>query len=660
MDSYLNSLSSGFKSTGSGIDSNINKLKELKKQTMGFDELNVVSNPASTAAPSGGGGGGIDGGIGSIPTAPNPADFGIGTDGLDFSQMAKDIEDAKEKIQGLATAAAAVAAVIGLWKLTDFVKNLWDSYTTVKKLKDDLKKQGKTIEEVWNFLDQKDAESVMHLEKVKQAAKTIGGYALIIAGAWALIAGYTDAWTNGVDWGNLALMIGGAAAAVVGLQLALGAIAAQIGLLTAGVALVIVGMKDFIDNGPTLENTILIIAGAIGIAVAAVTLLTGGFNLIAAACVAGGIAIAAFTAAILLEEPAIKSVEEAQLALNEAKEKAAEAENSYINAVDSAERSLKTLQEAEAAAGITGEELYKKVQSGTLDYADMTDAQKKLYKAYLDNEKKQKDLKKTTEEFAKAKRDETVASFENQLALAKESGNYDDYKKSVIEAFENGTLSAEDARDLIGKSMSEMSTDAQKAFMEDLPGSIKKGLDPNQYETTRKKFGDFFSGIWKGITDGYHKYIAPMFTKKFWTDTFDNVIYAGKAMFNGVIAIVEKGCNFLVKGLNKIAINIPDWVPEIGGKKFGINLKTLSIPRLAEGGIVTGSILANIGERGREAVLPLENNTEWMDALADRIAARNNNPTKVILKVGEKELGWATINAINGITEQTGGLQLAL
>jgi hypothetical protein len=28
--------------------------------------------------------------------------------------------------------------------------------------------------------------------------------------------------------------------------------------------------------------------------------------------------------------------------------------------------------------------------------------------------------------------------------------------------------------------------------------------------------------------------------------------------------------------------------------------------------------------------------------------------------VGEKELGWATINAINGITEQTGGLQLAL
>ena len=39
---------------------------------------------------------------------------------------------------------------------------------------------------------------------------------------------------------------------------------------------------------------------------------------------------------------------------------------------------------------------------------------------------------------------------------------------------------------------------------------------------------------------------------------------------------------------------------------------------------------------------------------------KNQKPTKIILKVGEKELGWATINAINGITEQTGGLQLAL
>ena len=36
----------------------------------------------------------------------------------------------------------------------------------------------------------------------------------------------------------------------------------------------------------------------------------------------------------------------------------------------------------------------------------------------------------------------------------------------------------------------------------------------------------------------------------------------------------------------------------------------------------------------------------------------NSKPTKVVLQIGERELGWATIDAINGITEQTGTLQL--
>lgn len=43
-----------------------------------------------------------------------------------------------------------------------------------------------------------------------------------------------------------------------------------------------------------------------------------------------------------------------------------------------------------------------------------------------------------------------------------------------------------------------------------------------------------------------------------------------------------------------------------------VRVMHISIPRLANGGITTGSTLANIGEAGREAVLPLENNTGWM------------------------------------------------
>ena len=42
----------------------------------------------------------------------------------------------------------------------------------------------------------------------------------------------------------------------------------------------------------------------------------------------------------------------------------------------------------------------------------------------------------------------------------------------------------------------------------------------------------------------------------------------------------------------------------------------------AKGGIVDCASLIGAGERGAEAIMPLENNTGWMDAIADRLSAR--------------------------------------
>ena len=66
--------------------------------------------------------------------------------------------------------------------------------------------------------------------------------------------------------------------------------------------------------------------------------------------------------------------------------------------------------------------------------------------------------------------------------------------------------------------------------------------------------------------------------------------------------------NTIIGALNRIQVSIPDWVPGIGGKSFGINLPLapeVKLPRLAEGGIVRKPTLALIGERGHEAVVPL-------------------------------------------------------
>jgi SLT domain-containing protein len=56
--------------------------------------------------------------------------------------------------------------------------------------------------------------------------------------------------------------------------------------------------------------------------------------------------------------------------------------------------------------------------------------------------------------------------------------------------------------------------------------------------------------------------------------------------------------------MNRIRIDIPPWVPGIGGKFFGVGIP--QVPYLATGGLITGPTLAQMGEGGRpEAVLPL-------------------------------------------------------
>ena len=194
-----------------------------------------------------------------------------------------------------------------------------------------------------------------------------------------------------------------------------------------------------------------------------------------------------------------------------------------------------------------------------------------------------------------------------------------------------------------------------KKYWSDKFNNIKEGAS-NKLEEVKTTI----SNKWGSIKKWFGNNITPKFTMSYWKEKFQSIPDGIKGAFNGMIGIVEKAVNTIVKKINTLSWDVPDWVPAIGGSKWGFNFKQISIPRLATGGIATRSTIANIGENGREAVLPLENNTQWMDALADKIAARNSGPTKVVLQVGERELGWATIDSINSITKQTGSLPLTL
>ena len=191
-------------------------------------------------------------------------------------------------------------------------------------------------------------------------------------------------------------------------------------------------------------------------------------------------------------------------------------------------------------------------------------------------------------------------------------------------------------------------------------GLIKKGLDNISMAITGKDFPGLVKGIWNSITTWWNANVSPKFTSQFWAQKFDSIKQGARSAFNGVIGVVEKAINAIIRKLNTLHWKIPDWVPALGGKNFGFNFKTVSIPRLATGGIATRSTFANIGENGKEAILPLENNTQWMDKLAEKLAARSTSPTKLVLMVDKKVLAEASIEGINDITRATGQLQLRL
>lgn len=116
-------------------------------------------------------------------------------------------------------------------------------------------------------------------------------------------------------------------------------------------------------------------------------------------------------------------------------------------------------------------------------------------------------------------------------------------------------------------------------------------------------------------------------------------------MFENMVNRVINGINSLISGFNSIGFDLPDF---LGGGSWHPSIPTIptvNLPRLANGGVTTGRTLAEIGEAGREAVLPLENNTGWMDDLASKLASKMpdySGAKTVVLAVDGKE--FARIN----------------
>ena len=121
-------------------------------------------------------------------------------------------------------------------------------------------------------------------------------------------------------------------------------------------------------------------------------------------------------------------------------------------------------------------------------------------------------------------------------------------------------------------------------------------------------FGSFFQGLWDTIKSTFSNLGSSL------SDAIGGAVRSG---LNGVLSMIERTINNGISLING-AIGLINALP-------GVNVGTigeLSLPRLAKGGIVNAATTAVIGEDGKEAVVPLENNTKWLDIVADKLAYR--------------------------------------
>ena len=384
----------------------------------------------------------------------------------------------------------------------------------------------------------------------------IWGIALAVAGAFALVYFWLDAWNNGIDLQNFLGMLAGLAALAGGLAIAFGPTAAAIALVVGGLAMLVVGIKDVIENGFTLENTLTIIAGLLAAGIG-ISILTGSWiPLLIAGFVAALVALVSFTG--------------------------------------------------------HGEELIQ-------------------------------GLKKIIDGFGKFFK----GIFTGDLKLAAEGAKQ-------IWAGLKQTWNA------IVNSIK----DAWSAFITWMQG--KNPALAAIFETIGKLFTDQYNA-WKKILSGLITFLTGVFTGD-WKKAWNGVLDILKGVWNLIVGTVEGAINFIIDGinllisaLNKIHFEVPDWVPLVGGKSFGINItpvSRVSLPRLASGAVIPPNreFMAVLGDQksGTNIETPLATMVQAFKQAMNETGGMGGRQITVVMQLDHRELGRAVYNLNNEETQRVG------
>ena len=203
---------------------------------------------------------------------------------------------------------------------------------------------------------------------------------------------------------------------------------------------------------------------------------------------------------------------------------------------------------------------------------------------------------------------------------------------------------------------------------------IKEGVI-NVWNTIKEKTSETIENIKSFISNGLN------IIKEKWTGIFNDIKTTTSNIFNGIWGFLKgiinnilggiegmangvvKGINTMINAMNKLKFNIPDWVPELGGKTFGFNIPNInmvSLPRLKTGSVLYEETAFIGGEysgarSNPEIVSPVNLIYETQKrAIEDSNFGEAAGDMYFTVKVGDNVIGEVCLDSLRRIKRQTG------
>ena len=182
--------------------------------------------------------------------------------------------------------------------------------------------------------------------------------------------------------------------------------------------------------------------------------------------------------------------------------------------------------------------------------------------------------------------------------------------------------------------------------------NIKNGIVQNfqnAYNSIQNIFsniGSFFSGVWSRIRNTF---------SSLGTSIGNAISGAVKSGINGVISLIERTINSAIRLING-GIRLINLIPGV----YVGSINTLSLPRLAKGGVLTEATTVIAGEysgakTNPEIVTPQNIMRDtFEDVLSNYSGNNNDRPIYLTVNVGDKKLGQILLDDLRDKKRRTG------